>query len=225
MEKRIKTGIKGFDKLIEGGFPHNSNILISGEAGTGKSIFSIEYLINGAKNNEYGIYFTFEEKKNSIIEQAKQFNYDLEQLEINNKLKIISIGTQDISKTLIEDMIEIIINLKAKRVVIDSITTMSYLVSQTEISELIIKNLIFKFLTKLREITNLTSLIISQQNEQTINNLCEYLCDGVIKIEHESLGENYDRHLFIKKMRRTNNCHDIHPLEISKIGIQIHNLI
>lgn len=62
--ERVATGIKGFDNLIEGGFPKGSAILLSGTPATGKTIFALEYLVNGARKfNERGLYVTFEEKR------------------------------------------------------------------------------------------------------------------------------------------------------------------
>jgi len=228
MVKRIKTHIYGFDKLIEGGFPEGSNILLSGGPGTGKTIFSLQYLYNGILNdNEIGIYFTFEEKRKSLISQAKQFNWDLEKEEKRGKLKIISLGTSEISKLTKEDILEIIKSTGAKRIVIDSITTISYLTPENEfhnICEYSVKKFIYSFITKFREIENLTSIFISQKDEELSNRISQYLCDGIINIEYESLGGDFSRNLIIQKMRKTKNDEDLHPLEISKNGIKIHNL-
>ena len=58
---RVATGIPGFDELIEGGFPKNFVILLAGTPGTGKSIFSLEYIYNGASSlNENGVYITLD---------------------------------------------------------------------------------------------------------------------------------------------------------------------
>ena len=228
VEDRIKTGIKGFDNLIEGGFPKGSNILLSGGPGTGKTIFSIQYLYNGIINDkEIGIYFSFEEKRNSIITQAKQFGLDLEKLEKQGKLKIIDLGTDEISKTTIGDILEIIKNFKAKRVVIDSITTISYLSPENEfhnVSEYAVKKFIYSFITRFKEIEDLTTIFISQRDEVLSNRISEYICDGIIKVEYESLGGDYSRNLTISKMRKTKNNEDLHPLQICDKGIVIHNL-
>jgi len=59
-----KTGIKGFDELVQGGFPEGSSTLITGSPGTGKSIFGLQYIYNGAvKYKERGLYLTFEQRK------------------------------------------------------------------------------------------------------------------------------------------------------------------
>ena len=227
--KRIQTHIDGFDKLVQGGFPKGSNILLNGAAGTGKTIFSIEFLYNGALNNkEKGIYFTFEEKKNSLFDQAIQFGWDLEKLEKSGKLKVISIGTEDISSDTVSDMLEIIKNSKTKRVVIDSITTLSFLTPENsingQVSENSVKKFLYTFLTKFKELEDLTVLVISQKDEVVVRALSEYICDGVINIEYESLGGDFSRNLTIKKMRKTKNDEDLHPLEISPKGIVIHDL-
>ncbi len=226
--KRIKTYIKGFDNLIQGGFPRNSNILISGKPGTGKTIFSIQYLINGVReNNEIGIYFSFEEKKEDIIEQAEQFDFNLKNLELKGKIKVISLGIDDINKGIINDILEIIKNTNTKRVVIDSITTLAYLnpkEDQNNIDNLSIKKFLYTFISKLKENSNFTTLIISQKDEEVADSISRYICDGVIDIEYESMGGDFSRNLIINKMRKTKNDEDIHPLEISEKGIIIHNL-
>ena len=84
---KIKTHIPGFDELIGGGFPQNATILLNGGPGTGKTIFSLQYLYNSVnKDKRNVIYFTFEEKKRALFEQASQFGWDLEKLEKQGKL-------------------------------------------------------------------------------------------------------------------------------------------
>ncbi|MBS3065685.1 hypothetical protein J4229_01425 [Candidatus Pacearchaeota archaeon] len=80
--ERIPTGIKGFDELVQGGFPRNSSVLICGGPGTGKTIFGMEYIINGAtKYKEKGLYITFEQRAESLRGQALQFGWNISKLE------------------------------------------------------------------------------------------------------------------------------------------------
>lgn len=225
--ERIKTYIKGFDELIESGFPKNSIIVISGNAGTGKTIFSTEFIYNGAKfANQMGVYFTFEQKKKTLFEQAKQFGWNLEEEEKKNKIKIISIGLEEINKGIVDELIEIVTKLKAKRVVIDSINTLSFLSPEesTGNCENKVKKFLYYFITKFKEIEDLTTLLISQKNQDNVDSLIKYLADGIINIEYDSLGGDFSRNLNIPKMRKTKNNEDTHSVEISNQGIIIHNL-
>ncbi len=58
---RLRTGIKGFDKLVEGGLPEGRSFLLSGGTGTGKTIFSMQFLMNGIEDGEPGIYLTLDD--------------------------------------------------------------------------------------------------------------------------------------------------------------------
>src|SRR3990170_5449021 len=55
---RIKTGIPGLDEMVEGGWPFPSTILVAGSAGTGKTTFALQFLSQGAKEGEQGLFFT-----------------------------------------------------------------------------------------------------------------------------------------------------------------------
>ena len=59
--KRITTGIKGLDKLIEGGLPEKSMTLVTGSCGTGKSNFGMQFLVDGASHDEPGLFISLEE--------------------------------------------------------------------------------------------------------------------------------------------------------------------
>ena len=68
MTERVKSGVEGLDEVIEGGFPKGSLILLAGEPGVGKTVFSMQFLVKGVKLSEPGIYVSFAEAKNTLIE-------------------------------------------------------------------------------------------------------------------------------------------------------------
>ncbi|MEM4327060.1 MAG: ATPase domain-containing protein, partial [Candidatus Diapherotrites archaeon] len=87
--ERTKTGIKGFDELINGGFPRGSTILLSGGPGTGKTIFGLTYLYVGAKEyNEAGLYITLEENLKNIVWNMETFGWDIASLQATSKFRI-----------------------------------------------------------------------------------------------------------------------------------------
>ena len=75
-ETRLKTYIPGFDKAIEGGFVKNSLNLVSGGAGTGKTIFCLQYLYNGVVgDNQNGLFVSFEENIDDLRKDAQGFGW------------------------------------------------------------------------------------------------------------------------------------------------------
>ena len=230
--ERTATGIKGFDRLIEGGFPKGTSILLSGTPATGKTIFALEYLINGVqKFNEKGLYVTFEDKMENLKTQAKQFGWNLNEL-IKEKLTIKQISPSEISKNTIKEIIEIIKENNIKRLVIDSLSTLAINTPSTylnvnEMNEYTIKRFIYSFIDELKQFDGVTSMLVSQSlsdNELSRDNVSEFICDGIVHLTFESMGGQFSRSLLVRKMRRTKNDEDIHPLEISKDGIVVHTI-
>ncbi len=232
-KEKTKTGIKGFDKLVKGGFPKGKSILLSGTPGTGKTIFALQFLYNGAvKFDEKGFYITFEEKVDDLKSQAKQFGWDFDKLEKERKVKIINISASEISKNTVNEIISIVQESDAKRLVIDSLSTLSIntpvvATNVTDLGELTIKRFIYSFLDSLRELKNTTSLLVSQNVSEELmssDKVSEFLCDGVIHIIYESMGGEFSRSLIVRKMREVNNDEDIHPLEINNKGLVVHSI-
>lgn len=229
---RIKTSIKGFDKLVENGIPQGFKILLSGTPGTGKTIFGLEYLYNGALDGQKGMYVTFEEPTENIINQAKQFNFDIKSLIKKDKLKLKYIPSRSITNSTLKDIIDIVKREKITRLVIDSITTLALSiptisVKVTDITSFSVKRFIHQFIEELRELKDTTVLLISQPNNDknlSSDSVSEYMADGIIHIVYESLGGEFSRSLIIRKLRQTKHDEDIHPLEISKTGLVVHSL-
>jgi len=226
--KRVPTYIGGFDVLVEGGFPPSSNVLVSGVAGTGKTIFCLNFIYNSiVKGKQKVVYFTFEEKKESLYLQASMFGWDLESLEKKNKLLIISLGKETFEKSNFKDLIEIVRSTKSTRVVFDSLTTLTYLFPHNQSGignyEALIENFLYDLITEFQGLNEVFTLFISQENKELINRTAEYLCDGIINIKHQILGSSFNKNISIKKMRSTNNDDNLHPMEISEKGIVVHS--
>lgn len=231
MMERTPTGIPGFDKLIQGGFPRQSAILLSGTPGTGKTLFALQFLHNGAKQGERGIYISFEENREELLEQARQFGWDLEALEEKGMLSIMCIPPEDIKRTTAKEIVSIISKNKVKRAVIDSLTTLSVNVptreSSSEVGEYSVANFLYRFVGTLRQMKETTFLLISQASEEgrlASDSVSPFICTGIVHITFESLGSEYSRSLIVRKMRRTGNDEDIHPLEIGPHGLIVHTI-
>ncbi len=234
MVERVKTGIDGLDKALNGGVPKNNIVLISGGAGTGKSTLCLQYLVNGAKLfGEKGLYISTEQARPEILKTAQSFGWDLEQLELNNKLKIAYFDVVE-TDNFLERMYELYTAFQPKRVVIDSLTTLSdsLLVSGIDESKgfslvkiaesvspipkserIVAKNLLYHLMKKLRlfdATIMMTSELIEGEKGLSADEISEFICDGVLILDYLEIGQVKDRSLSIRKMRYTS--HEQKPL-------------
>lgn len=251
MIKRIKTGIKGFDKLVAGGLPIASTVLLTGSPGTGKTIFGLQYLYNGAlKYKERGLFVTFEQTLDAVKTQAKMFGWDIEPLIESKKIQILHVPTRGIDQETSKMIVEKVLKENVKRLVIDSITTLAmnapiytFMTDATLIDiskgrsvfsppimgDFLIKRFLYSFIDELKNVDHCTTLLISESPEKaeflSRDTVSEFVSDGVILVSFESMGGEFSRNLIVRKMRHTKNNEDIHSLEINeKEGIIVHDI-
>ncbi len=82
---KLPTGIPGFDLISNGGLPKGRPTLISGTAGSAKTVFACQFLMEGVQRDEAGVFVTFEESAEDIRTNVKGFGWDIEQLEEDGK--------------------------------------------------------------------------------------------------------------------------------------------
>lgn len=228
---RITSGIPGLDKLIEGGFVKISTNLIAGQTGTGKTIFGMQYILDGLKNGETCVYLTLEQKVEEILADMGKFGWDkeFEKYIAQGKLIIASHTPTDI-KDLESVTFQFIKKIKATRFVLDSlsIATMGWKVSSMDIGK--IRSDIYSYMMMLKN-SGVTSLLVTEIPEGEEHKLSrfgfeEFLADSVIILHYlEYAAGGTPRSVIIRKMRRTNHGTDIYPISISNTGIVVKKAI
>lgn len=240
--ERIKTGINGLDELIQGGFPKGHCILLSGAPGTGKTIFGMQYIHEGAKKGENGLYVTFTEDVDDMLLQASVFGWDIQKLIKKDRFKLLHL---DIEKFDMKDIIKEVKKGKYQRLVIDSLSAIlshpvaledvdvSY-VLRDRLDRLVPSPLHMGVATRLlvdkivSEIKSLdcTSIIISELVEGvgglSRDTISEFLVDGVVTLQYVMIGIESSRNLMIRKMRATAHSENIHPIEFKEgVGMKV----
>ncbi|MEK6852467.1 MAG: ATPase domain-containing protein [Nanoarchaeota archaeon] len=222
---RIPSGVPGFDKLAEGGLLSESVNLVVGGAGSGKTIFAFQFLIQGAKRGEPGIYVTFEEKKDRIYHDLGELGWDLEELEKKKKIAIIEYTPEQVKKMLeegggeIEALIE---RMKAKRIVIDSITSFA-LLFESELERREASLALFELLRgwNTTAILTLEQEMTEERAAEHIASALEFEADSIILLYFFRPDGSRIRAVEILKMRGTNHSRAMNRFEISKGGIKI----
>ncbi len=239
MVERASTGIPGLDELLEGGFPRQRLILVSGATGTGKSIFGMQYIYNGlTEHEEPGLFVTFDEMPSKLREDMLRFGWNLKDLEKNDLLAVVDASSAragsasdeehslmpnqlDVDQILIE-IIATARRIGAKRLVIDSLASMGLrLDGDTEARRAVLK------MSYVLARSGLTTVLTTEVPEQVVGSgmrfskygVEEYVADGVILLGMMNIGGETIRNLTVRKMRGTK--HELNPvlLEIDEKGL------
>jgi len=238
---RIQTGIPGLDEQIEGGFPKKRSFLVAGATGAGKTIFSMQYLYQGAyMYGEPGLYVTLDERPELIREDMLKFGWDIKRLEDEKKVVLFDATVtrlgidsgEDASynqdgfdyKKLLLEIIHRVKEIGAKRVVIDSIATFgAYFNNPEQVREAILE-MIYVF-SKLGLTAILVTELDAHTNKYSKYGVEEYVTDGVFVMKYLDTGiQGINRTMLIRKMRGTKHSSEIHPVEITENGMQIKNI-
>ncbi|OYT34793.1 MAG: hypothetical protein B6U87_01430 [Candidatus Aenigmarchaeota archaeon ex4484_52] len=242
---RIKTGIKGLDELLNGGIPKNHLVLLSGQTGAGKTIFGLQYLIKGIMDyKEKGIFITFEQTKDDVFLQTKQFGWNIKDLEKKGLLKILCFKPTKMHLTIMTEQLEKDVKEFAPvRLVFDSISTygvyaetISYFETMMDLGlkkenvnlgltpQSVTRKMIMEIMGKIKSF-GVTTLVISElpetSNFLSRDTISEFMADGVILLYYTKIGGEAFGNIEIRKMRYTNHKHGLYFTKIVKKGIEI----
>lgn len=220
---RVKTGIAGLDEMLNGGIPAGRHTALYGGPGAGKTSFCFEFLYQGAKMGENGLYITLEETPEDILENMKNtfpLLTEASQLVADKKLEIIKPDKLDLEEVanLLEERIT---SNNIKRACIDS-ATMIRLSFKTEIEY---RQTLFEFLSLLRnlDVTTITTVEAnSSRREEMRYDIEHFVMDGIINLYNLDREDRRVRALEIFKMRGTDHSRDLVPFKVTPSGIKVY---
>jgi circadian clock protein KaiC len=223
------TGIQGLDEITGGGLPKGRPTLISGGAGSGKTMFGLEFLVRGAtRYDEPGVFISFEETIPDLTLNAAPLGFDLTQLVAEKKLFLdhVFIARSDIAETGEYDLEGLFIRIAdavqrvgAKRVVLDTIEALFGELPNPGILRAEIRRL-FGWLKQ----HGLTTVITAERDgpeKLTRHGIEEFVSDCVILLDHRSLQEISTRRLRIVKYRGSTHGTNEYPFVIDEHGISV----
>lgn len=225
---KVSSGINGVDEITQGGFPKGRPTLICGEAGCGKTLFSIEFIVRGALDyNEPGVFVAFEEKADELTANVASLGFDLNKLIDAKKIKIdyIHIERSEIEETGEYNLEGLFIRLDyaiksigAKRIVLDTIENLFSGLSNKAILRAELRRL-FQWLKD----KGVTAIITGERGEGqlTREGLEEYVSDCVILLDHRVNNQISTRRLRIIKYRGSFHGTNEYPFLIDEEGISV----
>ncbi len=224
---KVKTGVSGLDKMLNGGLVSGRPYLVSGAPGAGKSIFGMQFLMQAVQEDKSGIYISMEERKKGLKQNFQVFGWDIDKIhvieatpELGNKMWEIRSDAAFINMTLnLNNLTEAIrehLVPGVERIVVDSVTTLKMLYSSAVDARREILSLMH-FLTD----TGCTSLLLAEKWDEE-RNMESFLADGSIElriIEEKGIKK---RAMEIKKMRGTDFDEQWRPMKITEKGIIVY---
>lgn len=225
---KTPTGIAGLDDITGGGLPKGRPTLICGEAGSGKTLFSIEFIVRGAiEFNEPGVFVAFEEKAEELAINVASLGFNLEQLQVEKKIRVdyVHIERSEIEETGEYDLDGLFIRLGyaidsigAKRVVLDTIENLFSGLSNQSTLRAELRRL-FHWLKE----KGVTAIITGEKGEASLTRqgLEEYVSDCVILLDHRVINQISTRRLRIIKYRGSVHGTNEYPFLIDAEGISV----
>lgn len=220
---KVPTGVPGFDVVSEGGLPEGRTTLVTGTAGSGKTIFAAQFLAGGIKHAQNGVFVTFEESPQMQCQNMRGFGWNIRQWETEDKWAFVDASPLDRSIPLVSgeyDLDPLISRLKyaidrvgAKRVAVDSLGTIfSYLPDKSKV-----RNLLFKLTQMLREM-KITAVLTSERTveygEISRYGIEEFVVDNVVILRNSLIAERRRRTIEILKFRGVSHQHGEFPFAI-----------
>jgi circadian clock protein KaiC len=222
LTERIPTRVQGLDTLIQGGLQTGDFVLLVGGIGTGKTIFSSQFVYNSAMAGEPAVYATFEEDIASLKRNMKLFGMDFDPLEKQKKVKLLDLESLEGRGmgSNIETLLGALDDIKAKRLVVDSLTAfLSGAKEKFDYSFLM--HLVYKTL-KREGITTLMTVSKFQADQPTNSGIEEFVADGIFQLENY-IGKNMElrTRFLVRKLRGTEHSRKYHTVAFTPTGINI----
>jgi circadian clock protein KaiC len=211
-EERIFSGIPSLDERIGSGFIKDTTTAIIGTSGTGKSTFAFQYIAEGVRKGEPGVFYSLEENADGIRMMAKGYGYNVTELE-NNGLSILLGSVEDDNPdALIANLAAEIKRTKAKRLVIDSLSAFE---SKYKNDMYIIARRLISLIQE-HHLTAVITILTTQKSGFELSGLgLTSLLQNIILLRFVEIQGRMKRILAILKMRGTEHDESILEFRIS----------
>ena len=224
---KAPTGIKGLDEITLGGLPRGRPTLVCGNAGSGKTLLGMEFLVRGAQLGEPGVCITFEERVDDLIANVASLGFDLPQLIAEKKLRLdhVQLERSEIEEAGEYDLEGLFVRLGyaidvigAQRVLLDTIEALFAGLSNTGILRAELSRL-FGWLKD----RGVTTIVTGERGEGqlTRHGLEEYVSDCVILLDHRVSETIFTRRLRVVKYRGSVHGTNEYPFLIDEHGISV----
>ncbi len=225
---KAATGIRGLDEITQGGLPKGRPTLVCGSAGSGKTVFAMEFLVHGIREyGEPGVFVSFEEAEEELSANFASVGFALPDLIAREQLLLdyVHVDRSEIEETGEYDLDGLFIRLGhaidsigAKRVVLDTIEALFSGLINTTILRAELRRL-FRWLKD----KGVTTIVTGERGDGilTRQGLEEYVADCVISLDHRVQEQVSTRRLRVVKYRGSQHETNEYPFLIDQYGFSV----
>jgi circadian clock protein KaiC len=225
------TGIEGLDDITCGGLPRGRATLVVGGVGSGKTILSLQSLVNGARlYNEPGIFVAFEENSDRIVGNAEAFGWNLPALQKKKlffldaqpKPDLIQAGNFDLSGMLAALGAKVKA-MGARRIVFDSIDVLLELLADPQAERREVYRL-HDWLLEQKLTAIITTKVFGEKagppDQQPLGYI-QFMVDAAMALNHDLVQGVSQRNLRVLKYRGSGFSENESPLVIGANGMEV----
>ncbi|HTE45158.1 MAG TPA: circadian clock protein KaiC [Gemmatimonadaceae bacterium] len=222
--EKLPTGIASFDTIAKGGLPRNRTTLLSGTAGSGKTVFAVHFLAAGILDaGEPGVFVTFEESADDIRQNMRSFGWDLAEWERDGRLAFVDASPDPNIETIESGAFDLgallarvqnaVRKVKARRVSVDSLGAVFSQFSDQSI----VRRELFRIASGLKAM-GVTAVLTAERTEDYGSiarfGVEEFIADNVMVLRNALEDENRRRTIEIVKFRGTDHQKGEYPFTI-----------
>jgi circadian clock protein KaiC len=222
--EKLKTGIHGFDLVADGGLPKGRTPLVSGTAGSGKTVLAVQFLAQGIiQANQNGVFVTFEESAEDIRKNIISLGWDILGWEAAGKWRFVDVSPQPGEETIVAgeyDLGALLVRIEnavrqidAQRLAMDSLGA----IFSRFTNDTVIRSELLRIATALKKL-NITALMTAERNDEygiiTRYGVEEFVADNVIILRNVLEEQKRRRTLEILKFRGTSHHKGEYPITI-----------
>lgn len=217
-EERVSMGIPGLDEMLGGGLPAGYSLLVVGPSGSGKTVLATEFLTEGVRRGETGVIAAFEKSPSQLLSNK------LHALVKTGQVGVIDTRSLDLSiDETLHDLITMITQMQAKRVVIDSLSGFE-LALAPEFQE-DFRGSLYRMIAELTSMG--VTILMTSELEDRYTDLrfspfgSAFLADAILMQRYIEIAGQFKRVFSVVKVRGSKHCKDIRLFDITDEGIMI----
>lgn len=215
---RLSTGVPVLDDMMGGGLPVGYSLLVVGPSGSGKTVLATQFLMEGARVGEPGVIAAFEKSPNQLL------SHQLNELVKSGQVGLINTRTLDLSiDEILHDMIGMIRRMKAKRVVIDSLSGFELALASVFREDF--REALYRMVAILTGMGVTVLMTAELEDQYTTLRFSSYgnafLADAILVQRYIELDGQLKRIMSVVKVRGSSHSKDIRFFEIERDSIII----